>query len=155
MNIKYTIRPAARRDFERIDELYIEMLSSIYGGGSFSGYEDGYLDKFLPENGGGTIFTAATDDGIIAYLSLEYHFDENFAYIDDFCVEESCRGNGIGTALLRTAEEHAAFLRLDNVVLHAERSNKGAIRLYEKSGFVEFCGDESDSRIRMIKKSRR
>lgn len=140
------------------------MLSSIYGGDSFSGYEDGYLDKFLPKNGCGTIFTAATDTGIIAYLSLEYHFDENFAYIDDFCVEERCRGNGIGTALLRIAEEHCFSqprhrwldtVGFDTIVLHAERSNKGAIRLYEKSGFVEFCSDESDSRIRMIKKSRR
>lgn len=56
--------------------------------------------------------------------------------LDDFYLFEDCRGQGIGTAVLKmlcdTADEQGAVLQL-----YVFRKNKGAVRLYQRFGFVK------------------
>ena len=57
------------------------------------------------------------------------------AHISDLYVEESCRREGIATALVEDALALARARGLECVTLEVETDNAGARRLYEKLGF--------------------
>ena len=69
--------------------------------------------------------------------------DRSYAYLDDFSVTEAFRGRGIGTALLRRAEAYARERGVPAVLLHVEKSNGGALRLYERQGWSVYRDDGS------------
>lgn len=45
--MEWTIRRAVKNDESRINELFIEMLQTIYNEKNSDGYEEGYLDRFF------------------------------------------------------------------------------------------------------------
>ena len=51
-------------------------------------------------------------------------------------VGEGWRGQGIGTALLKQAEDHANKQGKPYLTLETSRTNRAAIRLYRRLGFV-------------------
>lgn len=55
-------------------------------------------------------------------------------YVQILCVRADCRGQGIGSALLRWAEERI-FRDSPNVFICVSSFNPGARRLYERLGF--------------------
>ncbi len=55
-------------------------------------------------------------------------------FIDDFCVDETCRGGGIGRALFAFALEEARRLGCDEVTLNVWEGNDAARRFYENLG---------------------
>ena len=57
------------------------------------------------------------------------------AHISDLYVEESCRREGVGRALVEAALALARARGLECVTLEVETDNAGARRLYEKLGF--------------------
>lgn len=149
----YTIREANAKDADRINELFIQMLQTIYEGEDVQGYEEGYLDKFF-ERDSDLIYVAESNDLVIGFLSVEGHFEEEtpFIYLDDFSVAREHRGNGVGTKLLRLAERYAAEHDFENIFLHVEASNVRARKLYEKFGYEEY--ETSAGRIKMVKRTK-
>ena len=94
-----SIRKAVQGDEQRICELFIEMLQTIYQTEDVQGYEPGYLERYW-KNGEDIILVAADDD-VIAYLAVEVHREDvDYIYLDDLSVTEKKRGNGIGTSLI-------------------------------------------------------
>ena len=144
--MEYVIREAVPADEARIDTLFREMLRDIYGkpidehwrpGAYFDGKED-------------RVYTAEATGEVIAFLSAEVHREERpYLYIDDFCVTAACRGQGIGNALLDRAEGYAAALGIPAVLLHVERENEGARRLYERRGYRLL--EEQGSRLLLVR----
>ena len=60
---------------------------------------------------------------------------DNFTlYIDDLCVEESCRGQHIGKALYAHITGFAKSLGCDSITLNVWAFNQGAMRFYESLG---------------------
>ena len=55
-------------------------------------------------------------------------------YIDDLCVDEKCRHEGIGDALFKKALETAKELGCHDLTLNVWEGNDGALRFYEKHG---------------------
>lgn len=55
-------------------------------------------------------------------------------FIDDLCVDEARRGEGVGEALFRFVCEEAERLGCDDVTLCVWEGNDGARRFYEKMG---------------------
>jgi ribosomal protein S18 acetylase RimI-like enzyme len=51
-------------------------------------------------------------------------------------VRNGCRNPGIGTEIMKTLLEQAAFFGLRTVTVNAFATNKRAIHVYEKVGFV-------------------
>ncbi|MBQ7980245.1 MAG: GNAT family N-acetyltransferase [Oscillospiraceae bacterium] len=91
----------------------------------------------------------------MAYLSVEVHLGhQQFIYLDDLCVTEKHRCHGIGTDLIKKAEQYARNISIPTIMLNVEHSNTSAFRLYEKLGYVLLKNDEHDrcSRITMRKK---
>ena len=60
--------------------------------------------------------------------------DVKSLYIDDFCVEETCRGRGVGTLLIEHAKHFARETGCYNLTLNVWAFNESAIAFYEKSG---------------------
>ena len=58
------------------------------------------------------------------------------AYIQNICVDESSRGKGIGSALIKHFCDHAACSGRKSVYLDVYIDNDGARRLYERHGFA-------------------
>ena len=149
--MKWTIRRAVKKDKNQINELFIEMLQTIYNEKTVDGYEEGYLDKFF-KGSEDWICVAEVNRSIVAYLSIEVHREEeNYIYLDDLSVYEQYRGNGIGTELIKTAERFAEEIGVSIITLHVEKSNESAFRLYKRLGY-SIMQDEG-TRLRMIKRN--
>ena len=148
--MEWKLRKAVREDEGRIRELFVEMLRAIHPGQDVHGYENGYLGRFW-EAGEDWICVATAEEDLVAYLSMEvHHEEEDFIYLDDFSVSAAYRGRGIGTQLLKTAEAFAREADISVLVLHVEKSNQGALRLYQWMGY-SVMSDEG-TRFRMIKR---
>lgn len=141
--MEFTLRRALESDKERIEELFIEMLQSVYGEKVTDGYESGYLDKFF-SGGDDWIFVAESNGTVIGYLSIEVHDKpEKFVYLDDLSVAVSFRNKGVGTALIERAESCARQINARYTALHIENSNKSALRLYERLGY-RICSSDGN-----------
>jgi ribosomal protein S18 acetylase RimI-like enzyme len=57
-------------------------------------------------------------------------------YIEGIGVGEGWQGQGVGTALLKQAEDHANERGKTYLTLEASRTSRTAIRLYRRLGFV-------------------
>lgn len=55
-------------------------------------------------------------------------------YIDDLCVDETCRGKGVGTLLYNYVLEFAKRQGCYNVTLNVWACNKNALAFYQKLG---------------------
>ena len=144
----FIYRKANMADAARINELFVEMLQTIYHTDDVKGYENGYLDKFFAgcED---WICVAEYENEIVAFLSIEVYRDEDYIYLDDLSVTKRCRNCGIGTELIRRAEAYSESIGISRIVFHVEKTNQEAHRLYLKLGYSD--DEEQGSRIRMIK----
>ena len=122
-------RKAEPPDAERINELFIEMLQSVYHTDDVSGYEEGYLERYFTGSGD-CIYLARQGKETVAFLSVQVFREDGYIYLDDLSVTEKCRNCGIGTKLIRMAEGYAKDTGIRAVVLHVEKSNVKARRLY-------------------------
>ena len=142
------LRKATLTDAGRIEELFVEMLKAIYHTDNVESYETGYLDKFFLDKEH-RICVAEYENDVVAFLSIEVHMDEDYIYLDDFSVAEEYRNKGIGTKLIHAAEKYAEEIGITKIILHVEKANDGAYRLYSRLGYSE--DDDEGSRIRMSK----
>lgn len=140
---------AKSSDFDRLNELFIEMLQTIYHTEQVDGYAEGDMDRFF--DGRDEWVCTAIDHGIIiAFLSIEvHHEEEEYIYLDDLSVTSTYRNNGIGTSLIRRAEEYAKEMSIPAIYLHVESSNDGAFRLYRRLGYT--IKEEQGTRYLMSK----
>jgi len=148
--MNWTLKKAEKKDFNRINELFVEMLRTIYQTEQVNEYPEGALDRFF--DGGDEWISIAVDQGkIVAFLSIEVHHEAKpFLYLDDFSVTKQYRGQGIGTAMIRTAEDYAREIHIPAICFHVEKSNKAALRLYQRLGYG--IHEDQGSRYLMIKK---
>lgn len=77
------------------------------------------------------------------------HRDEDYIYLDDLSVAGKYRNKGIGTKLIHAAEKYAEEIGIVKIVLHIDKSNKDAYRLYSRLDYIEDV--DEGSRIRMRK----
>lgn len=147
--VNWKLRKAAPEDRPEIEDLFLEMLRTIYQTEPASGYEAGYLDKFF-RGGGDWVCVAEWEKRVVAFLSIEEHREQtDYLYLDDLSVRAAFRGRGIGTELLQAAGRYAGERGISLLVLHTEKTNSSAIRLYRRQGF-EILAEEGE-RYKMIK----
>ena len=81
--MQYRIRIATLPDENKIRELFLEMLKTIYHTEAVEGYREGELDRFWDGNEN-RIYVAEAGD-VIAFLSVEvHHEEEDFIYLMTF-----------------------------------------------------------------------
>ena len=128
-SMSWTLGKAEEKDSNRINELFIEMLRTIYNTDQVNGYSDGDLDRFF-DGRDEWISIAINDDKIIAFLSMEvHHDDEEYIYLDDLSVTKQYRNNGIGTKLISNAEAYATDINIHaKVYLHNNGLGEPTVR---------------------------
>jgi ribosomal protein S18 acetylase RimI-like enzyme len=149
MKKEIEVRPANDGDCGRIIELLAQIGEHHHNGrpdvfkSGISKYTLEELREIL-KNPEKPVFAAVNADGFLTgyvfcqltkYKNHAVFDDFNSLYIDDFCVDEQFRNQGIGTLLFEKckefAEEHdCRFLDLNVWVF-----NESAVRFYEKCGF--------------------
>lgn len=90
------------------------------------------------------VFVAAGENGVLGYafcIHRDYDGTGAFAcrkeiYVDDVCVDESCRGQGIATALLHRVYDYARERGCAYVTLNVWEGNESAWRFYEHMGMT-------------------
>ena len=88
------------------------------------------------------IFVAAEEDKVLGYgfCILKDHKDDPVIadhlelYIDDLCVDETCRGQGIGKAIYQDILRYAKMRKCYNVTLNVWSCNESAMKFYESLG---------------------
>lgn len=88
------------------------------------------------------IFVAIEGEKVVGYGFCQVKIYENDPviadhteiYIDDLCVDESCRGQGIGQAIYNEIIRYGKMRKADSITLNVWCCNESAMRFYEKLG---------------------
>lgn len=131
--------PGLLRLLKQVGQIHHEIRPDIFPEGTLK-YDAKALSQLLTDESR-PIFVAIQDDGVAGYCfcvrkqmgGTAAVCREEF-YIDDLCVEETCRGSGIATQLYRHAVEQARALGCHSVTLNVWCGNDGAMAFYEKQG---------------------
>ncbi len=142
------IRKANDGDRKRIGELLSQVLEvhhkarpDIFRTGAKK-YTDEELCEILKDDRR-PIFVAEDEDGIVtgyAFCILVQHIEDNILtdiktlYIDDLCVDEGRRGQGIGRMLYDYVAEYAVKQGCYNLTLNVWADNRSALGFYESLG---------------------
>ena len=88
------------------------------------------------------IFVAVEEEKVLGYGFCQvktYEHDPVIAdhtelYIDDLCVDETCRGKGVGKAIYEAILKYARMRKCYNVTLNVWSCNENAMKFYERLG---------------------
>ena len=134
------IRLASIRDIRRINELLLQVqkvhsdirpdLFKYIG----TKYNDSELEGII-KNSETPVFVYESDNKVVGYvfcIVTNYHNDTSFCdhktiYIDDLCVDENARHEGIGTALYEYVLEYAKSDKFNSLVDQWKKDSKIAI----------------------------
>jgi len=141
------IRRAESRDIPGMIELlkqvgavHHDIRPDIFRSGCLK-YDEAALEALLKDETR-PIFVAVTGNFVAGYCFCvqkkfrdhETFIDRTEFYIDDLCVEEACRGQGIAKALFAHVTAFARQLGFDAITLNVWCGNDGAMKFYEKAG---------------------
>ncbi|MFB6815923.1 GNAT family N-acetyltransferase [Streptomyces sp. NPDC056347] len=90
---------------------------------------------FLPRTVELGTYLGVRREGTLVAMAGERMLLPGWSEISAVCTDESVRGQGLGTGLVR-AVAHEIKERGDTPFLHAAAANTGAVRLYESMGFA-------------------
>ncbi|NLZ16017.1 MAG: GNAT family N-acetyltransferase [Erysipelotrichaceae bacterium] len=144
-----TIRKAKEKDIPRLLDLLSQVLEihaqirpDIFVSGTTK-YNQTELQKLL-ELEDYFIYVCANElDNVIAYIFCELRKTRNLnfmvpaktLFIEDFCVDEACRGQHIGTTLFDFVKAEAKRLGCNDICLNVWENNTLAKKFYDAMGF--------------------
>lgn len=86
-----------------------------------------------------TLCALTNENGILSLVAgYTKNTVNNMAYISIVATVNECRGKGYAKLLLNEFVEKCFSKNLNAIHLYAAKSNIGAIKLYEKFGFIEY-----------------
>lgn len=146
------IRRAKEQDIPRIDDLLLQVLTVHHDirPDLFKADCRKYNDReilALIEDDLRPVFVYEDDDGVVqgyAFCVLEQHPGNNILtdiktlYIDDLCVDEGRRGEGIGRQIYEYVKQYAKDQGCYNLTLNMWEGNDDAIRFYRNLGLKPY-----------------
>ena len=133
-----TFRAAGHADIETL----VPMMRGLYE------HDQGFFDEprarralaaLLDQPGWGRVFVVQADGRPVGYLVLTFGYSLEYrgrdALVDELYLEPSARGQGLGTAALRFAEEVCRAEGIGALHLEVERANTRAQAVYRQFGF--------------------
>lgn len=144
------IRLAEEKDIPYLHKLLVQVHAVHYKGRPdlFKPHTQKYTDeelKSLIKDEKRPIMVAENQEGLVigyAFCVFQQHVNDNILtavktlYIDDLCVDESCRGQHIGSRLYESVLQFAKERGCYNVTLNVWSCNPSALRFYEARGLV-------------------
>ena len=144
------IRPANERDIPgmirllyQVGDVHHQIRPELFRSGAIKYTEQDLLTLLKDENS--PIFIADQDGVVQGYCFCQIRdyrgstvlTDRREIYIDDLCVEETCRGQGIAGQLYRHVCSWAKELGCAFVTLNVWCGNDRAMKFYEKMGLTK------------------
>ena len=133
------------KDFKRVNELakQVHELHVNWNPDLFLSVEEvlqkDYFENLIQNE---KIFIAKVKNEILGYVIFSIKEKENHSMryrkqlnIEAICVDENCRGNGIGTLLLEHIKNIGKKQDCTDMYLTVNQENESAIKVYEKFGF--------------------
>lgn len=139
MTPEFTLRRAVADDLGDILAL-VEVLHALEGIDMAPAARRAAVAGFIerPEIGG--IWVAETGGRIVAYAAVAWGWSIVFggrdAFLDEICVAEDMRGQGLGAALIERLKPALAAEGAAAVHLEVNTGNAAARRLYARHGFA-------------------
>ncbi|MBE6806737.1 MAG: GNAT family N-acetyltransferase [Ruminococcaceae bacterium] len=143
------IRFAAEKDIPRLGDLLRQVCLVHHNGrpdlfNVGRKYTDGELATLLKEATRPILVAVDDTDTVVGYCFCVYQQPASGGalkpvktlYIDDLCVDETCRGQGIGKALYQAAVALARDTGCYNVTLNVWSCNPTALQFYERMGLT-------------------
>jgi ribosomal protein S18 acetylase RimI-like enzyme len=132
--------PGLIRLLRQVGQVHHEIRPDIFRAGAIK-YTESDLEALLKEENS-PIFVALEGETVLGYCfcQIERYCDSTVltdrveVYIDDLCVEEACRGQGIAKALYAHVCAWAKSIGCAYVTLNVWCGNDGAMKFYEKMG---------------------
>ena len=145
------VRHAEARDIPAILELLVQVDMVHHNGrpdlfrGPATKYSAGELKEILA-NEETPVFVCTDENSrilghgfcILQHSGGRLMVEHTTLYIDDICVDESARGQGVGRALYEYILDYARKEGCYNVTLNVWNCNPGAMAFYEKLGLVPY-----------------
>lgn len=142
------VRKAKLSDIPRILELLLQVDMVHHQGrpdlfkGPATKYDAEQLEQIL-QDAGTPVFVCQSGEGKVLGHAFCIHkqvvgdavlTDVRTLYIDDICVDETARGQGVGRALYDHVKNYAREQGFYNITLNVWECNPGARRFYETLG---------------------
>ena len=146
------IRRAVNADIPGLDRLLEQVLTVHHNGrpdlfkANAKKYTDEQLQEILADDSR-PVFVAVDDSGAVlgyAFCIFQQHLHDNILtdiktlYIDDLCVDETIRGQHIGSKLYDYVVGFARESGCYNLTLNVWACNESARRFYEKCGLTPY-----------------
>ena len=146
------VRAAAESDIPRFAELLLQVEKVHYDGRpdlfrpDARKYSNEDMIKILHDDSK-PVFAAADENGEVlgyAFCADVTPVDDNILapvrtlYIDDICVDEKCRGTGVGKALYSYVREWAKEQGYTRITLNVWSCNPSAMQFYIAMGLVPY-----------------
>ena len=147
----HTVRRAGEADIPEILKLLVQVDMVHHNGrpdlfkGPATKYSAEELKAIL-QNEETPVFVCTDENGkvlghgfcILQHSGGQLMEEHDTLYIDDICVDEAARGQGVGRALFDTIREYAREKGCYNVTLNVWTCNPGAAAFYTKLGLVPY-----------------
>lgn len=141
------VRRANKNDISRILELLVQVDMVHHNGrpdifkGPTTKYTASELEDIL-QNDKTPVFVCVENDKVVGHMFCVYKQELNDSvltdiktlYIDDICVDENARGNGVGKELFKYIKAYAESEGFYNITLNVWSCNPGAMKFYETMG---------------------
>lgn len=143
------IRRAILKDIPKINDLlrqvnyvHYEKRKDIFKMGNK--YTDKELEALIQNDQRPIFVLTNNQDEVLGYVFciIEQHLNNQLLtdiktlYIDDFCVDEICRGQHLGTQLYDYVKEYAKSIGCYNITLNVWSLNESAKKFYEHLGLI-------------------
>ena len=143
------IRRAILKDIPKINDLlrqvnyvHYEKRKDIFKMGNK--YTDEELSLLIQDDNRPIFVITNDQDEVLGYVFciIEQHLNNHLLtdiktlYIDDFCVDETCRGQHLGTQLYHYVKEYAKSIDCHNITLNVWTLNESAKKFYERLGLI-------------------
>ena len=134
--------PGLIRLLYQVGQVHHELRPDLFRAGAIK-YTPEELEVLLSDETK-PIFAAVEGNDLLGYCFCQVESwqgstaltDRTELYIDDLCVEESCRVQGVAGALYRHVLDYGKGIGCGFVTLNVWQGNEGAMRFYEKMGLT-------------------
>lgn len=142
-----TIRASVSQDYGQVEHI-MKQVHALHVGWRPDIFRDvePVMTRVMFEElvGRGTLLVAVDGDQVIGLAAFQERkvsggpvVPRTVLFIDDLAVLDSCRGRGVGKALLDRVTQIAGERNLDGVELQVNARNKHAMQMYKHCGFTE------------------
>lgn len=142
------VRYATREELERVNELR-KMVNEVHCNGRPDIFKGGFCKELqeyiltLWENDNSDVIVVIRDGEICGFACVDYverpespyNLARRFYHINEFCVDEKYRRQGVAIELFEFIKKEAATKNFDKIELDMWEFNDGALKFYESVGF--------------------